>query len=235
MPTVLVTGANRGLGLEFVQQYAADGWSVIAACRDPGTATELQATAAGAKGKVKVEAVEITDHAAINAMAARYRGTPIDILINNAGIIGPVRRDIVRQSFGTMDYAEWQKVLQVNLFGPMKVSEAFADHVAASDQKKIATVSSTVGSNTEMKAPVYAYASSKAAVTKGMGLMAETLKPRGIICLTFCPGHVMTDMGGRDANVHRRDSIAGMRKLLAAATMEKSGSFTRYNGETVAF
>ena len=68
-----------------------------------------------------------------------------------------------------------------------------------------------------------------------MGLMAETLKPRGIICLTFCPGHVMTDMGGRDANVHRRDSIAGMRKLLAAATMEKSGSYTRYNGETVAF
>ena len=235
MPTVLVTGANRGLGLEFVQQYAADGWSVIAACRDPATAAALQAAVEGAKGKVKVEALEVTDHAAIDALAARYRGTPIDILINNAGIIGPVRRDIVRQSFGTMDYAEWLAVLQVNLFGPMKVSEAFADHVAASGEKKIATVSSTVGSNTEMKAPVYAYAASKAAVTKVMGLMAETLKPRGIVCLTFCPGHVMTDMGGRDATVHRRDSIAGMRKLLAAATMAQAGSFTRYNGETVAF
>lgn len=235
MPTVLVTGANRGLGLEFVQQYAADGWTVIAACRDPGKASELQATAQGSQGRVKVEAVEITDHASIDALATKYRGTPIDVLINNAGIIGPVRRDIVRQSFGSMDYAEWQRVLQVNLFGPMKVSEAFADNVAASDQKKIATISSTVGSNVEHKAPVFAYASSKAAVTKVMGLMADALKPRGVICLAFCPGHVMTDMGGRDANVHRRDSIAGMRQLLAAATMAKSGSFTRYNGETVAY
>jgi NAD(P)-dependent dehydrogenase (short-subunit alcohol dehydrogenase family) len=235
MPTVLVTGANRGLGLEFVEQYAKEGWNVIACCRDPVNSRELQFLATQYPKQVSVERMDVVDHSAIDATAAKYRGKPIDVLINNAGVIGPRREEGHRQRIGGMDYAEMEKVWRTNTMGPLKVSEAFLECVAASQQKKIVTISSTVGSNVEMKAPVYAYASSKAAVNKVMTLMAAALKDRGIAVAAFCPGNCKTRMGGPDANVEPRDSIAGMRKLIAGLSLANSGQFTRYNGQPVAF
>lgn len=229
MPTVLITGANRGIGLEFAQQYAADGWRVIACCREPAKADELNALRAKHPGRVAVERLDVLDHATVDALAARYRGTPIDVLINNAGIIGPRREETYLQHFGTMDYGQLEQVLRTNTVAPLKVSESFADHVASSDQKKIVTITSSVGSIVERKIPNMSYASSKAAVNKIMTLVAEVLRPRGVTVLLLCPGNINQNQ------VERPVSIAAMKKLIAAAALEQTGTFTRYNGERVAF
>ena len=235
MPSVMITGGNRGLGLEFVQQYAADGWDVLAFCRTPAKADELNAEAAKHPGRVTVDAMDVLDFGSIDAAAARQRGRAVDVLINNAGIIGPRREAIAGQSFGTMDYATWERVLRTNTLAPFKVTEAFFANVLAGAHKKIGVISSTVGSNVEMQAPVFSYASSKAAVTKTFTTLAAKLRDQGVTVMVFCPGHVKTDMGGDGADVERFDSIAGMRRLIADWTLADSGAFKRYNGETVAF
>lgn len=233
MPTVLITGTNRGLGLEFVRQYALDGWDVIACCRHPSQAPKLNAIAAASDGHVRVEELDVLDGSRMDSLGRQLRGQAIDVLLNNAGIIGPRRGP--GQKFGNMHYGEWMKVLATNTFAPMKLAEVLVEQVAASDQKKIVTVSSTIGSNTETHGGVYAYASSKAAVNMVMTTMANDLKERGIIVALLCPGNVKTDMGGPEANVEREDSVAGMRKRIAELTLNKTGSFTRYNGESVAW
>ena len=235
MPTVMITGANRGLGLEFVQQYAAEGWDVLAFCRDPASADDLNATVDQHAGRVTVDALDVLDFAGIDAAATKHADRTIDVLINNAGIIGPVRENIAGQSFGTMDYDAWERVLGTNTMAPFKISEAFFPNLMKGEQKKLVVISSTVGSNVEMQAPVFAYASAKAAVTKTFTTLAAKLKDDGVTVIVFCPGHVKTDMGGEGADVERRDSIGGMRKLIAGWTLAQSGQFKRFNGETVAF
>ncbi len=236
MPTVLITGANRGLGLEFAKQYAEAGWTVIACCRDRGTADELRNLAKANEGRVKVERLDVLDHATIETVAAAYKGQPIDVLINNAGEMGPKREDIGRQSFGGMEYDIWDRILRTNVFGPMKVSEEFVENVAAGEHKKIIHISSTVGSNEESRTkPVFCYGPSKAALTKVSTLMAEVLRARGISVLALCPGHVKTQLGGIDAKIEIPDSITGMRKVIDGLNLETSGSYLRYTGETVAF
>ena len=128
--TVLVTGSNRGIGLEFVKQYAARGWTVIATARTPEAATELAAVAAKFS-LVRIERLDVLDGAGIQALALKYEGTPIDVLINNAGLLG----DLARQSLGALDYSEFQNVMGVNSYGPLAVSDAFRKHVASSRQK----------------------------------------------------------------------------------------------------
>ena len=236
MPTVLITGASRGLGLEFVRQYAEAGWTVIACCRERGTADELRNIAKGSDGRVKVERLDVLDDATIEAVAETYKGQPIDVLINNAGIMGPKREDIGRQSFGSMDYGIWESILRTNVFGPMKVCEAFIDSVAASDLKKIINITSTIGSNVESRTkPVFCYGPSKAALTKVSTLMAEVLRGRGISVLALCPGHVKTQLGGLDAQIEIPDSISGMRNVIDGLSLDTSGSYLRYTGDTVAF
>ena len=137
MPTVLITGANRGLGLEYARQYAADGWRVIATCRDPGDAEDLNAIA----GDVVIHALDVTDHGQIQALARSLRKEAIDLLLNNAGIYGPKPSKL-----GGIKYDTWEDVMRINVMSPLKVCECFRDHVAASDMKKIAIMSSKMGS-----------------------------------------------------------------------------------------
>lgn len=236
MPTVMVTGANRGLGLEFVRQYAADGWEVIACCRDRGGADELRDISQASDGRVTVERLDVRDFATIETVARDYEGRAIDVLINNAGEMGPKREDIGRQSFGSMDYGEWERIFRTNVFGPMKVSETFVDNVAASEQKRIVNISSTIGSNIEgARAQVFCYGPSKAALNKVSTLMAQALRDRGITVIALCPGHVKTRLGGLDAKIEPHVSIGGMRTVIDGLTLEKTGSYLRYTGETVAF
>jgi len=239
MPTVLITGANRGIGLEFVRQYADDKWTVIACCRDPNgeSSAELREIAAAADGRVSVDAMDMLDHSSIEAVAQKYAGQPIDVLINNAGIIGPVpiQDHLDAQHFGTIDYDVWDQVIRTNTFAPIKMAEAFAEHVMASEQKKIITLSSTVGSFQEDVTPAFCYCTSKTAVTKAVQLLSEVLRKDDVIAMAFCPGHVKTRMGVGGATVEIPDSVTGMRGLIGSFTMADTGTFRRFNGDTVAW
>jgi NAD(P)-dependent dehydrogenase (short-subunit alcohol dehydrogenase family) len=234
MPTLLVTGANQGLGLEFTRQYAADGWDVIACCRTPDRADELNALAAR-QPAITVEQLDISDPAAISALARRHAGRSIDLLLNNAGIIGafPLNENFHRQHFGSVDYTLWEEVIKTNTFGPVRMAEAFVEHVANSDRRLIVSVSSTTGSITESNRQALAYTTSKTALNKAMTVIAAQLKERGIIVALVCPGYVKTRMNAGGATVEIPESVSGVRRVIDALTLEDTGCFRRYNGETI--
>ncbi len=234
MACVLITGANRGFGLELSRQYAAEGWRVLACCRRPAAATALQALADETAPALSLHQVDVTDFVRIGGLASELQGQPIDVLINCAGVIGRRAFDqgmMEDQAFGHTDAGEWDLVWRTNVLGPMKMSEAFVEHVAASAQKKIVTLSSIMGSiagNTYGGG--YAYRASKAAVNAIMKAMAIDLKARGIIAFPLHPGFARTDMGGAGADIDPAEGAAGMRRVIAAATLEQSGRFLTYDG-----
>lgn len=235
MPTVLITGASRGIGLEFARQYAAAGYEVIASCRNPGGASAL-AQLAGQARRVRIEALDVSDHAAVDALGARLAAQPVDVLINNAGVIGPRDPGLSRlheQQFGTANFAEWRRVLDVNTLAPVKVAEAFTPHLLAGRERKMIFISSATGSNSEGRHAVLAYCSSKAALNKVVGMLALTLAPRGITCAALCPGHVKTELGGAGAVLEAEDSVRGLRAVIAALTPGDSGCYRDYNGRTI--
>ncbi|MFN3232072.1 MAG: SDR family oxidoreductase [Alphaproteobacteria bacterium] len=236
MPSILITGANRGLGLEFAKQYAADGWRVLATCRDPDSADELNALAGASSGLITLHKVSIGDHASIEALANELKGQPIDILLNNAGTYGHVDfpdNGIEVQSFGKMDYESWSFVLAINTMAPLKMSEALFENILASDQKKIFTISSTIGSIADCEGMHYAYGSSKAAVNFLMASMAKDLRDQGVTVMPLHPGWVETGMGGETAPVQPEDSIAGLKKVMDNASLETSGQFIGFDGATI--
>jgi NAD(P)-dependent dehydrogenase (short-subunit alcohol dehydrogenase family) len=223
---VLVTGANRGLGLEFTRQYAAEGWQVFAACRMPDAAMELQKLAADSGGQIRVLALDVTDTASVRAAAAELKGEAIDLLLNNAGVGGPRNQQI-----GSLDYAAWAKVLDANTLGPMRVVEAFVEHVARSHQKRIVTITSGMGSLADnTSGGAYAYRSSKAAVNSVMKSLAIDLASRGITCVVMNPGWVRTDMGGSGGKLSPAESIKALRSVIASLKPDDSGKFLNYDG-----
>jgi NAD(P)-dependent dehydrogenase (short-subunit alcohol dehydrogenase family) len=238
MPTVLITGASRGLGLEFARQYAASGWDVIATARDPAKAEELARLKRQWSGSLNVETLDVTHAQQIEWLAGKYANAAVDVLINNAGDIGPrgAHRELIhKQYFGSLDYEAWRRVFEVNLFAPVRIAEAFTEHVERSAQKKMIFISSTTGSNAEGTHAVFAYCSSKAALNKCVTMLAMALRESGIIAAALCPGHVKTELGGANATIDAGTSITGLRKVIARLTLADSGSFTRYNGERIAW
>jgi len=235
MPTVLITGANRGIGLELTRQYLADGWFVIATCRNPDSADELQALKEA--GRLDVFSLDVTDHEAIDTFATKLSGIPIDVLLNNAGMIGPVPvpEHIGLQTFGTIDYELWQQVLWTNTFSAVKLSEVLLENVLASGQKKIVAISSTVGSLVERDTPAFAYATSKTALNKAMRLLSTELQEQGVSVGIICPGYVKTRMDFGTADVEIPESVAGVRQVIENLTLDNSGQYTRYNGEQIAW
>jgi NAD(P)-dependent dehydrogenase (short-subunit alcohol dehydrogenase family) len=188
--TVLLTGANKGIGLELTRIYAARGWKVIATCRNPRDATELQALAKE-NPKVSVERLDVTDHARIDELAKQLGGTPIDHLVNNAGITAGMEKE----TFGKLDFEQFDDILAVNTIGPLKMAEAFIDHVAASRKKTIVNISSSQGSIAEVKRPMtYFYRASKAALNMEMRNLALELAPRGIMVGLVGPGLTQTNL-----------------------------------------
>ncbi len=225
MPTLLITGANRGIGLELTKRYAADGWTVIATCREPQTATTLKALPG-----ITVEALDVIDYAAVDALAAKYSGTAIDLLLNNAGIYG--NRD---GALKVSDFDTYLQVLHVNSVAPMKMALAFLPHLRAAQTRsgggaKIATISSRMGSIEQSGGGSYAYRASKAAINAGMHNLALDLKSSGISCITLHPGWVKTDMGGTGADIDVATSAAGLRKVIGGLTLKDTGKFYNYDG-----
>jgi NAD(P)-dependent dehydrogenase (short-subunit alcohol dehydrogenase family) len=221
MPTVLITGAGRGLGFEFAKQYAADGWKVIATVREPAAGAKLSAL-----GKsVEVHLVDVTDRAAVARLAKDLKGAAIDLLICNAGIYGPKG-----QPFGQTDYAAWEQVMRVNVMAPMAVVEALADNVAASAQKRIVMMSSSLGSIARNDGGDPIYRSSKAALNQVGKTLGAELKGRGITVVSVSPGWVKTDMGGSTAPLTADVSIAGLRRVIAGLRPQDTGRFFHYDG-----
>ena len=226
MPSALITGANRGLGLEFARQYSADGWQVYAACRDPNSACELCRLA-----DVRILALDVTDPASVKAVAAELDGKAIDLLLNNAGV-GGARGETV----GNIDYEAWAKVLDVNTMGPLRVSEAFVDHVVRSDLRLIVTLTSGMGSIADnTSGGAFAYRSSKAAVNMVMRSLAIDLAPRGITCVVVNPGWVRTDMGGLHATLTPAESVTMLRRLIETFEPAQSGKFFNHDGREYAW
>jgi NAD(P)-dependent dehydrogenase (short-subunit alcohol dehydrogenase family) len=244
--TVLVTGSNRGIGLQLVTQYAEDGWDVIATSRSPHDDDDLNALAE-LHDNVAVEQLDVTDMDSIAALAAKYRGRPIDVLINNAGLLG----GRPGQEWGNLDPEVFQQVMAVNVFGPHKVSEAFADNVAASDQKKLIVISSTIGSISRMQNPTALpiLATSKAAVNMAMRTVAMQLKDQGVVVAMLMPGLVRTRMSyqatgmtleeasqqtdfdfDRPGSISAEESASRIRRVVASLDGSETGIFLNNDG-----
>jgi NAD(P)-dependent dehydrogenase (short-subunit alcohol dehydrogenase family) len=231
MSSVLITSANRGLGLEFAAQYLADGWHVYAACRRPSSAEKLQRLAQDQKDRIEFLAMDVTDVASVRRAAASIHDAAIDVLINSAGIIGAPN-----QTVGNMDYEAWAEVLNVNTMGPLRVIEAFTDHVARSARKLIVTITSGMGSLADnTSGGSIAYRSSKAAVNMVMRSVAIDLASRGITCVLLNPGWVKTDMGGPNATITAAKSVAALRRTIAGLGPVQSGKFFHYDGRPYAW
>jgi NAD(P)-dependent dehydrogenase (short-subunit alcohol dehydrogenase family) len=228
--TVLITGANRGIGLEFVKQYAERAWRVIATTRDPASADELKAFAADHKD-VLVEKLDLLDHPGIDALAKKYSGQPIDVLINNAGLMqGPDRGQMV----GTIDYAEFDRFYRTNAMGPLKVSEAFYPNVKAGNLKVIAALTTGKGKRGIPVPGFTLYKTSKAALDSLQQEMALRWKNQGIKVVTLNPGRVLTHgepASPGQATVSAGDSIRGMIAVIDKLTMEQSGQTIQWDGE----
>ena len=226
---ILVTGANRGIGLEMVKIAVSKRWQVFACCRNPHTADKLNEVATMSGGLVNVKIVDVTDRAQIQALAYELRNECIDILINNAGIYGETNG-----SLGEFSDADWLNTFQINTIAPLRMAEAFVDPVACSQKKLIATMSSKMGSMDDNgSGGCYVYRSSKAAVNAVVKSLSIDLKPKGITCVALHPGWVKTDMGGPNAEITTRQCVTQLFNILENCTTKDSGKFIDVDGNEV--
>ena len=226
MPSVFITGANRGLGLEFATQYLSANWQVYATCRQPESAAALRALALSRKERLEILAMDVTSAPTIAQAAVVMRGRTIDVLVNGAGIIGKPG-----QRTGKVDYANWAQVLDINTMGPLRVTEAFLENVARSDRKLVVTITSGLGSLADnTSGGAIAYRSSKAAVNMVMRSVAIDVAERGVASVVVNPGWVRTDMGGANATLTPSESVSALRKLIETLGMQQSGKFFNYDG-----
>ncbi len=225
MTTALITGANRGIGLELARQYAEAEWQVFAAARDP-SASELRNLALEFPARVHPVALDVANAEGVRAAGSVVGDAPIDHLINCAGVMGGSR-----QQLGNMDYSGWAQVFDINTMGPLRVIERFVDNLARSERKLAVTITSGMGSLADNTTGGYiAYRTSKAAVNMVMRSLAIMLAPRGIACIVINPGWVKTRMGGPGAKITATQSVQGMRKVFENAGPAQTGKFFNYDG-----
>ena len=217
--TVLVTGANRGLGPEFARQYKEAGWQVIGTARNPDAAEELRALG------VRIVQLDVASQDSVDGLAAALEGEPIDLLINNAGIFPRVSK------IDEIDFGDYERTLAVNTIGPVRVTRALLPNLRQGELKMIAGLSSNLGSIAEnTRGTFYGYRESKAALNMFTKTLAAEFGPEGFTCVVLTPGWVQTDMGGPDAPLQPSESVSGMRAALAKLTPEDNGTFWSYDG-----
>ena len=217
--TVLITGANRGLGLEFARQYKEAGWRVIGTARKPEEAQELKALGA------QVMQLDVASQQSVDELAAALGDEPIDLLINNAGIFPRVGK------ITEIDFDDYSRTLAVNTVGPVRVTRALLPNLRRGQLKMIAGLSSNLGSIAENeRGNFYGYRESKAGLNMFTKTLAAELGPEGFICIVLTPGWVQTDMGGPNAPLAPADSIAGMKAVLDRLTPADNGTFWSYDG-----
>lgn len=224
MTTVLITGANRGIGLEFVRQYAAEGAAVIACCREASDALKA------IKGNVRVMALDVTSPASVEALQRELDGAAIDIVINNAGVGGPRER-----TTGIIPFEAWLKVFAANSVAPVLVASALRDNLLKGTQKKLVTITSQLGSIANHGGGAYPYHASKAAVNSFMRGLSKEWARDGIAVGLFHPGWVKTDMGGQSAPVTPEQSVRGLRARIAELSLANTGMFRDFQGKELAW
>lgn len=241
MTTVLITGANRGIGLALAQQYATDGAEVIACCREPAKARELKDLAAGCGDRVKIVELDVSDQSSIASLKGVVGDQPIDILINNAGINGTPKD----QSANCIDPENWITTLRVNALGPMLISQALRDNLIRGSEKRLVAISSVYGSIANdygagyaSSLNRYAYRASKAALNNGMRGLARDWADDGVLVGILDPGFVRTDMPGEVArtsslSISADESARGLKQRIAELTPATSGTFQRFWGEAI--
>lgn len=227
--TTLITGCNRGIGLELVRQYAQAGWRVFATCRNPKGAYSLTAIAAGSQGRVTVHRLDVTRAEDLDGVVAALGPTPLDLLINNAGTAGQPN-----SPFGCTDVGAWGEAFRVNAIAPLKLMEAFVTAVGKSRGRLIVCLGSKMGSIAgNNSGGSYVYRSSKAALNAVVRTAALDLKPKGITVVAIHPGWVKTDMGGANAQIGVADSVRRLRELLERVSLADSGSFLNFDGSLI--
>ena len=221
MPTLLLTGASRGIGRELLNQYKQDGWTVVAACRDPGAVGDI--------GADQVLPLDVTSEDSIQALKGAVGDMPVDVLWNNAGVYLDKGMDLAGTGFDI-----WSESFAVNTIAPLRIANAFAANVAASTKKTMAFTSSRMGSIGDLggSANAYAYRTSKTALNMASALLANDLRDQGVKTVVLHPGWVRTDMGGPSADIDTVTSASGMKRVVDSLTDEQSGGFFNYDGKT---
>lgn len=224
MANVAITGAGRGIGLELAKQYAENGDRVFALVRQPESASELNALAKKSGGKVTVHRMDVGDDASVAAGANGTGSEQIDVLLNVAGVTGPMGSQLEKA-----DWAAWDDAFNVMVKGPLRVMQAFLPRLGKG--AKVINVTSQLGASTWPTGGFYAYGATKAALNRMMRSVAMDVKDRGIVIGLVHPGWVQTDMGGPNAEITAQESASGIRKVTEDWTLDKSGDFYRWNGE----
>lgn len=231
MHTIFITGANRGIGLEFVRQYLENGDHVIATCRHPDQAAELHNLKKTYGDHLGIYSMDLEDFQSIERVARQLNGRPLDFLINNGGILLGSGEDLAH-----LDYSAWEKTFRINVLGPVKVTSSLLENVKKGKKKKIVHLSSAMGSCAENSSGgEYQYRSSKSALNQAMRSLHHELIGDDILTCCLHPGWVKTDMGGPHALIDPETSVKGMREVIQKLDPSKAGGFYRYNGETVAW
>lgn len=227
MSSILVTGSNRGLGLEWVRQYGAAGWRVYATCRHPEESGSLQQLA-GAHDNISVHRLDVTKQDEIMGVVSELADEPLDILMSNAGVYFEKR---MPDAIGSLRYADWNYAFQVNTMATLRLTEAFVENVARSSNRLIVAISTHMACIADIKsAGSYYYRSTKAALNAAMKGLSVELKPRGIGVLMLHPGWVRTRMGGPEGPLVSADSVQAMRAIIEDFSLEDTGRFLSYKG-----
>jgi NAD(P)-dependent dehydrogenase (short-subunit alcohol dehydrogenase family) len=230
MKTLLLTGANRGIGLEFCRQYAHAGWRVLACCRHPDKSDALIKLAAQYPGLIKMYPLDVADLAQIEHLGDTLSEEIIDLLINNAGIYPKSDTG----GFGQTNYADWMTAFKINTMAPLKMAETFTPQISRGSQKVIATLTSQMGSiDDNSSGGSYQYRSTKAAANMIVKSLAIDLKQSGITAVVLHPGWVKTDMGGPNAMISVEQSVTGMRQVIANLKPHDSGKFLNFSGAAI--
>lgn len=224
---ILITGSNRGLGLELTRQYLDAGWRVYAACRRPAEASALRELAAHHDG-LSVHRLDVTRADDVHAIHAELRDQPLDVLYNNAGTY--LETSYEGPALGGIRYDDWLQTFAVNTLGAVRLTEALADNVSASNKRLVAVQTSHMGSIADIvTSGSYYYRSSKAALNAAMRGLAAELKPTGVGVLLLHPGGVRTRMGPRDG-ISAEESVRGLRRLIEDFRLQDTGRFLRFDG-----
>ena len=225
MNTILVTGTNKGVGLEITRLLSNRGDRVIACCRRPLEATALSKL----EGNIDIQEVSVGEDESVSQLASRLNGVAIDTIINNAGTMGPEAK---RQSVLDMDFSGWADAFNINSMGPVRIMQALLPNLKMTESPKVMTVTSQMGALSLDMTSAHAYCSSKAALNKFMRLASIDLKPDGIAVGLVHPGWVRTDMGGPRAHLSPEESAAGCVEVTDTLTLDNTGGFWKWNGET---